>query len=216
MAPNPFSDALQSNDLNTLIQLLKDNPSWDTVYNISVALHHLSFEDPSKIDGYTTTLAALQKSRDVPNIDFKRNGKEELNAFWDVFQAQMYNVITGVFGDRKVTAINPTNDYLIASMLSGSAIHNELCVSSAQIGEVTQGLQFPESEYKDHYKPKQYEVNAVGACIQVLAAGQAILKTNKLHESELKERILAIGEVVKSPVGNVIVQVSMVIRFKIS
>jgi hypothetical protein len=114
-----------------------------------------------------------------------------------------------------VSAINPTNDYLIASMLSGSAIHNELCVSSVQVGEVTQGLQFPESKYKDHYKPKQYEVNAVGACIQVLAAGQAILKTNKLHESELKERILAIGEVVKSPVGNVIVQVSKIIQFKI-
>jgi hypothetical protein len=213
MATNPLSDALQSNDLNSLIQLVKNDPSWDTVYNISVALQHLSFEDPSKIDGYTTTLAALQKSPDVPKIVSKRNGEEEVDAFWDVFQSQIYNVITGVFGDRKVTAITPTNEYLIASILSGSAIRTGLCVSSAQIGEVTQGLQFPESEYQDHYKPKQYEVNAVGACIQVLAAGQAILETDQLHESEFRERIQAIGQAVKSPVGHIIVQVSKFIRF---
>jgi hypothetical protein len=201
-----LSDALKSNDLNTLIQLFKDNPTWDTVHNTSIALHHLSFEDPSKIDGYTTTLAALQKSPHAPDIISERDGKEELHAFEDVFQRQMYNIITALFGDVKVISITPTNNYLIASILSGSAIRNGLCVSSAQIGEVTQGLQFTESEYKDHAKPKQYEVYAVGACIQVLAAGQAILKTNMLLESEFKERIMAIGRVAKSHVGKVIIQ----------
>ena len=210
MAHNPLSDALQSNDLIRLIQLVKDAPKWDTVYNISVALQRLSFEDPSKIDDYTTTLAALQKSPEVPKIVSNRNGKDEVDAFLDVFQRQIYNVITAVWGDRKVTAITPTNDYLVASILSGCAIRVGLCVSSAQIGEVTQGLQFPESEYRDHYKPKQYEVNAVGACIQVLAAGQAILKTDMLHESEFTERILKIGQAVKSPVGKIIVEVSKI------
>ena len=174
------------------------------VYNISVALERLSFEDPSKIDGYTTTLAALQKSPDAPAIVSKRNGTEEVNAFCVVFQPQRYNVFTALLGltAGKVTNIN---NYLIASILSGSAIHNGLSPSSAQIGEGTQGLQFPESKYKDQ---KPYEVNAVGACIQVLAAGQAILKTDTLYESEFKERILAIGEVIKSPIGMVIVRVS--------
>lgn len=206
----PLSDALQSNGLNRLIQLIKDDASWDTVYNVSVALQRLSFEDPSEIDDYTTTLAALQKSPEVPKIVSNRNGKDEVDAFWDVFQPQIYNVITAVWGDRKVTAITLTNDYLVASILFGCAIRVGLCVSSAQIGEVTQGLQFPESEYQDYYKPKQYEVNAVGACIQVLAAGQAILKTDMLHESEFTERIIKIGQTVKSPVGRIIVEVSKI------
>jgi len=210
MAQTVLSDALQSNDLNRLIQLVKDDPSWDTVYNISDALKCLSFEDPSKIDDYTTTLAALQKSPEAPKILFNRNGKDEVDAFWDVFNPQIHNVITAVWGDRKVTAITPTNDYLVASILSGCAIRVGLCVSSAQIGEVTQGLQFPESEYQVHYKRKHYEVNAVGACIQVLAAGQAILKTGMLDESEFTERILTIGQAVKSPVGKIIVEVSKI------
>lgn len=53
-------------------------------------------------------------------------------------------------------------------------------------------------------------MNAVGACIQVLAAGQAILKTNMLRKSEFTERILKIGQVVNSPVGRIIVKVSKI------
>ena len=56
-----LSTALKSNDLNALIQLAKENPTWDTVYNISVALHHpshhLSFEHPSEIDDNQSKLA---------------------------------------------------------------------------------------------------------------------------------------------------------------
>ncbi|KIM40307.1 hypothetical protein M413DRAFT_446485 [Hebeloma cylindrosporum] len=206
MAQTALSNALQSNDLNRLIQLVKDHPSWDTVYDISVALKCLSFEDPSKIDDYTTTLTALQKSPEVPKIRYDWNGSDAIDAFYPLFNRQIYNVITAVWGDRKVRAITPTNDYLVASILSGCAIRSGLCVSSAQIGEVTQGLQFPESEYQMHYKRKHYEVNAVGACIQVLAAGQAILKTDMLYESEFTERILTIGQAVKSPVGKIIVE----------
>lgn len=158
------------------------------------------------------TLAALQKSPEVPKIFSKRNGKDKVDVFWDVFQSQIYNVITAVWGDRKVTAVTPTNDSLIASILPGNAIRVELCVSSAQIGEVTQELQFPESE--DHYKSKQYEVNTVGACIQVLAAGKANLKMDMLYESELMERILKIGQAVKSPVERIIVEVSKIYSVK--
>lgn len=206
MAQTALSDALQSNDLNRLIQLVKDDPGWDTVWSIIDALKCLSFADPSKIDGYTTTLTALQKSPEVPKILFKRDGTDTVDAFRVVFHPPVYDLITAIFGDRKVRAITPTNDYLVASILSGCAIRNELCVSSAQIGEVTQGLQFPETEYKIQNKRKHYEVNAVGACIQVLAAGQAILKTGMINESKFMERILTIGQAVKSPVGKIIVE----------
>lgn len=210
MAQTVLSDALQSNDLNRLIQFVNDDPNWDTVYTISDAFKRLSFEDPSKIDDYATTLASLQKSSEVPKIRYNRNGQDEVDAFRDVFSSQIYDVITAVWGDRKTTAITPTNDYLIASILSGCAIRVGLCVSSAQIGEVTQGLQFPESEYQAHYKRKHYEVNAVGACIQVLAAGKAVLETGMVDESELMERILTIAQAVPSPVGKVIVDVSKI------
>ncbi|KAJ3533464.1 hypothetical protein NMY22_g7320 [Coprinellus aureogranulatus] len=205
-----FTSAIRANDLNGLVGLVKANPTRETIGEILEAYEAVATGDPPNADAYHTTLFALQNSPDVPEVVAAGDdGSETKEAFNRVFNRSLFNTIGSLLNEESNTDITSANKHLIASLLSGSAIKTKACFSSDQVGAITVGLHFKDSDYTSYIKPDQNEVKAVGALIQVLAAAKRILEIEWLGQSDLTEGVQNIGDVISSTSGKKVHEVSV-------
>ena len=209
---SPFVSAVQSNNLESLVELFKSNPTRSTIGDLLQAYETVATSDPANADAYHTTLAALQNSPNVPEVvDKSDDGSEVRESFDRVFNRSLFNAIGGLLNEEADNEVSPANKYLVASLISGSAIKTKACFSSDQVGAITVGLHFADSDYTSYLKPAEYEVKAVGALIQVLSAAKRILEIEWLYKSDLQAGVERIGGVITSASGKKVHEVRIVL-----
>ena len=205
---NMISAALASCNAEELLSIINANPTLDTVTRLTDAFIELSRENPEKTEVYASGLVAAQNSRKVSKINVGDPGVPRDEDFKSVLYRYIYNALTAILYEDSTPSIQPSNSYIVASVISGTAIRTGLCFSSAQIGEITRGLHFSGSDYKSYWGPGRYEINAVGACVHLVAAGKEVYKGNLIEKAELKKRLRDIGSCIKNPVGKRILEVN--------
>lgn len=207
MSPTAYT-ILASANTNDLVSLINTNPKLETIIQLTDAFQKLSQEHPDKTDVYASALVAARDSGRLSKIDVGEPGEPQEDDFAAVLNRYIYNLLTALLYETLEATINPKNSYLVASLISGAALRTQLCFSSAQIGEITRGLHFSHSSYKSYWGPEKYEVNAVGACIHLLAGGKAIYNGGLVDEVELKQRLGEIGSSISHTIGIKVLEVS--------
>jgi hypothetical protein len=211
MSATTFSAALVSGNLEDIISIVNANPVYDTVYQLSEAFIELSQKNPEKTEVFAYVLLAARNSGNVSKINARDpvDSAPEYLAFDGLLNRCLFNILSYILQEPETTAIQPSNNYIIACVISGTVIRTGLSSSSVQIGEITRGLHFAETEYKLYLVPEKYEINAVGACMHLVAAGKEVYKGGLIEETELKERLGEIGSCIKDPAGTRILEVSL-------
>ena len=94
------------------------------------------------------------------------------------------------------------------SLISGVAIHINLCNSHAQLAEIAQGLHFPQSNYRQIFSEED-EIKALGAFIQLLVAGPMLYDEleGQFKKEEIKERLQEVNQFMKHPTAAKVVGV---------
>jgi len=176
MPATTISAALVSGNLEDIISIISANPVYDTVYQLSEAFIELSQKNPEKTEVFASVLLAARNSGNVSKINAGDpvDSAPEYVAFDGLLNRCLFNILSYVLQEPE--AIQPSNDYIIACVISGTVIRTGLSFSSVQIGEITRGLHFAETEYKLYLVPEKYEINAVGACMHLVAAGKEVYK----------------------------------------
>jgi hypothetical protein len=211
MSANTISATLVSGNAEEIISIINANPVYDTVNQLSEAFIKLSQENPEKTDVFASVLLAARNSGKVSKIKAGDpvSGAPEYEDFDGLLNRCLFNILTSILHEPSTTAIQPSNNYIIACIISGTVIRTGLSFSSAQIEKITCGLHFPKSKYKSYLVPEKYEINAVGACVHLVAAGKEVYKGDLIEEKVLKKRLGAIGSCIKDPAGTRILEVSL-------
>lgn len=102
--------------------------------------------------------------------------------------------------------IQPSNSYIVASVISSTAIGRGLCFSSAQIGHIILGLHFSGSNYQSHWGPERYEINAVGGMHELGCGGDGGLQGGSDRRNR---RLREIEGCIKDPAGKRILEVNL-------
>jgi hypothetical protein len=152
----------------------------------------------------------------IPVPEFLNNrGTAPTETFATIFGNELFDWVTASLSEVRHdmdTEIAPENLFLIASMLSASAMKTDACFSSDQVSYIRDGLQMEVSDYIRFFAPEQYEVAAVGALIQVLSAGKRVLELKMIDEGDLRQSLEDIGEIIKCPTGEKVLQVCPIQR----
>ncbi|TEB21246.1 hypothetical protein FA13DRAFT_1832962 [Coprinellus micaceus] len=204
--------AIKLNDIGALAALVRANPSMFMLRTILNAYWSLGTEHPSKADAYNTVLRDLKLYPDMPRFpapEFENTlGTAPTDTFVRTFVPEFFDRVTsGLWEARQDmdTEVDPDNPFLIASMLSASAMKTEACFSSDQVWYIRDGLRMKGSDPK-FFTPEEYEAGAVAGLIQVLSAGKRILEREMIEEGDLRQSLEDIGEVIKCSTGEKVLQ----------
>ena len=203
-----ISAALASCDSEELLSIINASPTLDTISQLTDAFILLSQQNPEKTDNYASALVSAQNSWKVSRTNVGDPSAPEDETFEGLLIRYFYNALTAILHESSTPFIQPRNSYIVASVISGTAIRRGLCFSSAQIGHITRGLHFCGSDYKSHWGPERYEINAVGACMHLVAAGKEVYRGGLIGEAELNKRLRNIESCIKDPAGKRILKVS--------
>jgi hypothetical protein len=197
----------------SLLHIVKQKPTARTVAWLAELYEELAIENPIRTDALTQSLVLLRDSPDIPTI-VKHDSKEGpyQESFRVVQSLFMYDVLSGALvGVNSDSAIEPTNSFLVGSIMSAAATKQRLCCSAAQIGAVALGIQFPGTEYQKYCDPEALEASSLGACLQLLIAGSVFCNSGQLGRN--KEQLLPSlksllkSETIKDPNGKRLLQV---------
>ncbi len=202
-----ISAALASCNSEELLSIINASPTLDTISQLTDAFIELSRQNPEKTDDYASALTSAKNSWKVPKTNGDPSAPQD-ESFEGLLIRYFYNALTAMLHESSTTYIQPSNSYIVASVVSGTAIRRGLCFSSAQIGHIFRGLHFSGSDYKSHWGPERYEINAVGACVHLIAAGKEVYNGSLIEEAELKKRLRKIKSCIKDPAGLRILEVS--------
>ena len=93
-------------------------------------------------------------------------------------------MLKSAFGGRHDLTVHPKNSFLVVAMISGACVRTGLCDSSVQVGKISCGLHFNDSEYESYLTPKDYEINILHACLQLLVGGLATYTKGEISDYE--------------------------------
>ncbi len=203
-----ISAALASCNSEELLSIINASPTLDTISQLTDAFIELSRQNPEKTDDYASALTSAKNSWKVSETNIGDSSAAQDKSFEGVLIRYFYNALTAMLHESSTTFIQPGNSYIVASIVSGTAIRRGLCFSSAQIGHITRGLHFSGSDYKSHWGKERYEINAVGACVHLIAAGKEVYNGSLIEEAELNKRLRKIKSCIKDPAGMRILKVS--------
>ena len=207
MSPTPY-DVLASGSSDEAIALIVANPDLGTIYQFTEAFEQLCTQYPHKIDTFVAALSTTSRSDKISQ--FHIPGSDDTpEALDNVFRREIYELIRRLLYAPAETSILPTNKYITVSLISGVAIHTNLCSSHAQLAEIAQGLHFPRSNYRQIFSAKEDEIKALGACIQLLVAGPMLYDESDGHfkKQEIKERLYEVKQFMKHPTAAKVVEV---------
>jgi hypothetical protein len=168
MSANTISAALVSGNSEDIISIINANPVYDTVNQLSEAFIKLSQKNPEKTDVFASVLLAARNSGKVSKIKSGDpvSGAPEYEAFDGLLNRCLFNILTYILQEPETTAIQPSNDYIIACVISGTVIRTGLSFSSVQIGEITRGLHFPRRNTRPTWVQRSMRSTPLGhACI---------------------------------------------------
>ncbi|KAH6899370.1 hypothetical protein BKA70DRAFT_1437516 [Coprinopsis sp. MPI-PUGE-AT-0042] len=156
---SPTYLAIKDGNLDKLGQVMSGALE-DEWYDVGDAIAVAAELDPAN----TTDHLRLFKSPKLPEWELYRELRDSIQKLWYINYEQP---------DPETTMISPQNHYLIGCLLSGCARQEELCYGPDLAGEIAPGLQHP-AAFGSWTDPRFYELNAIGSCITILAAGAKV------------------------------------------
>lgn len=208
MAPT-FRDAFNQPDPTPhLLKLIEANPQLPTITLLVYVYMDLVAESPTQIYKYADALASVRKSKiTVAGGDRLGNPAQEniRHAFNDVFVG-FHSFDLDNVKDKSVT---PSNEFLVASLISAVSMMYTFCDSPAQVGALLRGLHYDDENYGDDVSSR--EILVLGACLQLLVAGSYLYgpkgtDVGRVDVLGALERIKA-ADIVKDPNGQQLLQV---------
>ena len=206
MSPTPY-DVLASGSSDEAIALIIANPNFRTICHFTEAFEQLCTQYPHKADIFAAALSTTSRSDKISQFQIPGSDDTTDEALDKVFRREIYDLIRRLVYAPAATSILPTNKHIIVSLISGVAIHTNLCNSHAQLAEIAQGLHFPQSEYRQIFSAKEDEIKALGACIQLLVAGPMLYDKSEFKKQEIKGRLLEVKQFMKHPIAAKVVKV---------
>lgn len=215
MSPTPY-EVLASGSSDEAITLIIANPHLGIIYQFTEAFEQLCTQYPHKIDTFATTLSTTCRSPRISQLKIPGSDNMTDEALDKVFRREIYELIKRLVYAPAETSIVPTNKHILMCVMSGVAIHTNLCNSHAQLAEIAQGLQFPRSNYRQVFSAKDDEIKALGACIHLLVAGPMLYdeSDSEFKKQEIKARLSDVKRFMKHPTATKVVQVRNSIAFQ--
>lgn len=147
-------------------------------------------------------------------IDIKDNlGRLAQLDIEPILVRELADFLSGDLANDIDTSVTPSNDYLIASLLSAASRKHRLGESPAQVGSVLRGLYYS----SDGADPATFEVLVLGACLQLLASGSYLYGPKGIHfgKVDVLSALEAVKKesVVKDPNGQELLEVCKTIFF---
>lgn len=164
-------------------------------------------------DTYAATLRTMLDAPDIPVIESKdhTDNTKELTVA-GLLSRHLHGVLSAILHEKVDLTIQPHNNYIVASVISGTAIRYRLCESSMQDGKVMRGLHFAGSDFESYWGPETYEINALGACVHLLVGGNRMYTSGQIgyRNSEVLPALEAIKQegVIKHLAGVKILEVN--------
>ncbi|KIM34616.1 hypothetical protein M413DRAFT_33156 [Hebeloma cylindrosporum] len=161
-----------------LLELLKAHPTRPAVMGLLAHYAEIAQENPSRANALTLALVAVRDSTDAPLIYG--------DSLAEQFSHELVDIHRCSFDDADNThqhhkGFDPTDAFLLSSLLSGLSIKYDLADSSDQRGYLWESL-----EDTDDWQPTS-EVRVVGACIQLLTSGSIIIQSSKPYVQSANE-----------------------------
>jgi len=201
---NAIRDALnQADPTQQLLEIIRAHPELPTIGDIVVIYFELVEQSPSQVNKLTATLVNLKNSTEIAIATYDRLGKPEQIPIALALDLELHELLSSelVFNAGPIT---PSNELLIASLLSAVATKHSLCHSNALSSAVRRGL------YYDRYDVAAHQVLVLGACLQLSMNGSYFCGPNGFDTCQVLcalERIKTAG-VVKHPDGQRLLVVS--------
>ncbi|KAF9482322.1 hypothetical protein BDN70DRAFT_991247 [Pholiota conissans] len=208
-----IATAIASHDKAAVVETIKANPTWETINELGDTFVELAKEKPYESQRLATILAELKNDPDVPlikSLDSNRQLVEE--PYSQAVNAIVLDLLKWVFSDEP-PAIEPTNPYLAAALISGACVRTGLCNSSVQSGEITAGLRFEGTKWQELIPNELAEVCAIHAVLHLLAGGSRIYREEQIgyRQNEVLPALKAIAEqnVIVNPEGKQLLQAAI-------
>ncbi len=152
-------DALRKCDDEALIELVKESPTWETVNNIVAAYPTVARVYPTQTLKIAETLREAKKlaenlSDDLIGLSDPDYPDDRLDLDYEL-QICVYEMLMNALHiptedtPPGYTQITPTNEFIIAGMISGACHRMTLCKSPEQRLPICEGLQFAGYIIKD-------------------------------------------------------------------
>ncbi|KAF9482326.1 hypothetical protein BDN70DRAFT_991251 [Pholiota conissans] len=210
---SPIATALSSYDKAAVLTVIKANPTWKTINELGDTFVELAKEKPYDSDKLATILAELEHDPDVPlikTLDFNQQPVEK--PYSQIVTAIVFDLLKWVFSDE-TPAIEPTNPYLAAALISGACVRTGLCNSSVQSGQITTGLRFEGTNWQETIPDELAQVNAIHAVLHLLAGGSRIYREEQIgyRQNEVLPALKAIAEqnIIVNPEGKQLLQAAI-------
>jgi len=175
--------ALRSSDAPTLLELIKAEPTWDTVNQIAYGFYDVAQSQPGDVENIASAILSVQTAPDLPDIDTTDpSGNPTKAPFVNKLAECLLDMLKHAFSGPHDPTIHPTNTFLVAALISGACVRTGLCDSAVQAGEISRGLHFKDSEYKLYFARKDYEINILHACLQLLVGGSAMYTKGEISD----------------------------------
>ena len=218
-------DALRKCDDEALIELVKESPTWETVNNIVAAYPTVARAYPTQTLKIADTLREAKKlaenlSDDLIGLSDPDYPDDRLDLDYEL-QICVYEMLMNVLHiptediPPEYTQITPTNEFIIAGMISGACHRMMLCKSPEQRLPICEGLQF--SGYIKDRNEQWNELYAIHACMSLLVGGERMYSTiTHFEPGKLAPGLkrLVEKEIVRNENGKKLLQVSKVGRSK--
>ena len=159
----------QLDPTSKLIELVRAHPQHLTILDLVSVYTELTAEHPTQVDKYARALVNLRNSNETIAAcdEFGNPAQREIGA---VLNRELAGLHSGDLVFAKDPLVTPSNDYLVASLLSAVSLKYGLCDSPGQVGAILQGLYFKDKQYRSNDRAT-YEVLVLGACLQLLVSG---------------------------------------------
>jgi hypothetical protein len=205
---NAIRDALNLLDpTQQLLEIIRDHPESLTIRDIVIIYFELIEQSPSQFNKLTCTLVNLKNSSEITVTTWDRFEKFVPISIALALDLELHELLGSELAGLNVGPIIPSNEHLIASLLSAVAVKHSLCLSSAFSGAVHRGLYYDSAPYR--YDVAAHQGLVLGACLQLSMNGSYFCGPNGFDAGQVLsalERIKNVG-VVKHPDGQRLLEV---------
>jgi hypothetical protein len=208
-AENAFRGAFNQPDPTPkLLELIRANPELQTITDLVLVYMELVAESPTQIYKFAESLASVRQST-ITVAGYDRLGNPAQQNIGHVFNDVFVGFHSTDLNDVKDKSVTPSNEFLIASLISAISMKYRFCDSPAQVGGLTRGLQYDDESYGDDVSSR--EILVLGACLQLLVAGSYLYgptgtDVGRVDVLGALERIKT-ADIVKGPNGQILLEV---------
>ena len=190
-----------------LLELIRAHPELPTVGDIVVIYLELVQQSPSQVDKLTSILANVKSSTEFTVAACNRLGKSVPIPIALAFDLELNELFCSELAGLNDALVTPSNEHLIASLLSAVAMKYSLCHPNSFSGTVHRGLYYQNDTYR--FDVATHQVLVLGACLQLSMSGSHFCGPEGFDASHLLsvlEGIKNVG-VVKHPGGQQLLEV---------